>query len=327
MFLEWERNFARNNAEDTARVYALNSFYEHPTMGNKTTTGGSIDLNGRQYLDAYHVNLTHLYGQLNVGNQIKYQRDYLGSINAYLRVANYRTNVNTAGLRQKMDELFNSTFETTASEMFLNSLGLSEDEIKNVPREVRLEVFKSIDVLMRATGNASIPQMMMDTQNIVPASFDTRKLLRGTMAAFALSTSRRANAMAELYKNNYKWNTTLSTDHEAPKARYEAAVSALISSLGGRVNLAWIKAAALRTKMERFDSISDGVWEKWGHPIREQAEAGKNWVHVSNQMQKAADTFVDPQRPKRISSMLKTAPKPGLDVRAPNCSTVFGAAG
>ncbi len=323
MFLAWELNFARNNGEDTARVFALNAFYEHPTMGNKTTTGGSVDLNGRQYLDAYHVNLTHLYGRLNVGDQVQYQREYIGSMYYYLKEAKYRTNVNTVELKKNMEKAFNLTFETTASKIFLNSLGLSQVEIDQVPREVRLEVFRSIEVLMRATGNSAIPKMMMDTTNIVPASFETRKILRGTMAAFALSVADRTAAMAELYKNNYKWNTTRPTDHEEPKARYEAAITALISSTGGRVNPAWIKAAALRTKLERFDSTSDGVWDKWGHPIREKAEAGQSWVHVSNQMQKAANSYVDPQRPERTSAMLK----PLVEIRAPSCSTLFGVAG
>lgn len=319
MFLKWERRFAKNNAEDSARVFALNAFFEHPTMGNKTTTGGSIDLNGRQYLDAYHVNLTHLFHQMKVGEQVQYQRAYIRWVNEELMSAGYRSNVNTNAMTQEMIEVFNATFEDIASKLFLNSLGLAKIEINRLPNKVRKNIYRAVEDLMRAVGNKAIPRMMMDTKKVIPAAFDTRKILRGTMAAFALPSHERESAMAELYSNDYKWNTTAPSDHPKLKAKYESAVEAVIAALGSKVKPQWIRSAALRTKLERFDSIDDGVWEKWGHPIREKAEAGESWAHVSELMQKASDTYVDPQRPQRKSAMLKAS----IENHAPSCSSLF----
>jgi hypothetical protein len=323
MFIQWERNFAVNNAEDAARLFVLNGFYEHPTMGNKTTTGGSIDLNGRQYLDAYHVNMTHLYGRLYVGDQVSIQKSYLKYINGYLQNASYRTRTDIRGLTAKFDALFDETFKTVASKLFLNNLGLSDIEIAKVPANVRIQFFHAISDLMRAEGNEPRDLIMLN-KNVIPAAFDTRKILRGTMRAFAMSPAARAAMMSDLYKVDYKWNTTNPEDHPDLKARYEKAVDAVIGSLGGRVQLSWIAAAARRNRASRFDSTSDGIWDQYAHPIREQAESGKvPWTAISDQMEKAASHFIDPERPVRANAMLK----PKLRLTAPMCRDLFGRAG
>jgi|GEM_PF-1934292 len=322
MFLDWEKAFTVNNAEDTARVFALNGFYEHPTMGNKTTTGGSIDLNGRQYLDAYHTNMHHLYGRLFVRDQVQLQKAYLNHINGYLSNAHYRDNLNLRNLTARMDKLFQHTFVDVASKLFLNSLGLSEREIEKVPEDVRLKFYDAMNALMRAQGHEKRDLIMLN-EGVVPAAFDTRKILRGTMAAFAKPGSARDAEMEKLYKVDYKWNATQDWDHKEIKTEYEEAVSAVINSLGGHVKLMWVANAANRNKDTRFDSTSDGIWDEYAHPIREQAEQGVSWVSVSDQMEKAARRFVDADRPARPNAMLR----PKLRLTAPVCRDLFATAG
>ena len=320
MFVQWEQNFAVNNAEDTARVFALNAFYEHPTAGNKTTTGGSIDLNGRQYMDAYHANMSHLHGRLFVRDQIELQKNYLAMINNYLGRANYRSNVGLPALTARLGAVFDRTFRETASKLFLNSLGLSQIEIESVPESVRLDVFNAVSNLMRAEGTAG-RDMILQNKGMVPAAFDTRKILRGTMEAFAKSSPERAQAIKELYKVDYQWNTTHENLRPELRVGYEASIARLVTSLGGHVRANWITAAALRNPKTRFDSTTDGVWDYEGHPIRKEAEAGTNWVEVSKRMLSAARRFVDPERPARPMRMLQ----PKMQLTGGACRDLFKA--
>ncbi len=325
LFLKWERKFARSNAEDTARIFVLNGFHEQPTMGNKTTTGGSIDLNGRQYMDAYHGNLSHLFNQLYVRDQVELQKKYTSNINYYLSQANYRPSVNTPAMNREMLALFDVTFQETAGKLFLHALGLSPLEISKVPSDVRNRLFDSINRLMRATGNKASPEMMMSTRDIVPAAYEMRKVIRGTMAAVARSShSSRQEAMSELYKSDAKWASTGPNDHADLRANYDRAIDAVISSVGGRVKSEWVNAARARTSMTRFDATEERIWGDYAHPIRHKVEAGVGsgeliWPEVSRLMAKAANLYVDPQTPERKLVMLK--PKVHFEVRS--CSSLF----
>lgn len=338
MFIQWARNFTLNNAEDTARVFALNGFYEHPTMGNKTTTGGSIDLNGRQYLDAYHSDMHHLYGRLFVRDQVDIQKSYMASIATFLRNAKYRSHLDLNALTKDLNRQFDQKFVEVASKLFLNSVGLNDVEIEKVPANVRLEFFEAMNQLMRAKGNAPRDLIALN-KGVIPAAFDTRKVLRGTMAALVRPDWQKA--MDELYVVDYKWNATLPGDHPAVKQRYEKSVIQVIDSLGGKIRTSWIENAAKRNKPTRFDSTSDGIWDLYAHPIRKQAEAGTSWVTISDQMEKAASHFVDADRPVRPIAMLKAkaalkssvAPiavdvlaRPSASLTARSCNALFAPA-
>lgn len=326
MFLQWEKNFALNNAEDTARVFALIGFYEHPTMGNKTTTGGSIDLNGRQYLDAYHTNMHHLYGRLFVRDQVQIQKDYLRFINGNLSRANYRSNINLNAVTNRLEKAFDERFVEVASTMFLRGLGLDDLEIGRLSSNARLELYDAMSALMRATGNQPRDLIMLN-KGIIPAAFDTRKILRGTMSAFASSNPR--DELAKLYTVDYKWNTTLPGDHPDLKANYERAVKRIVVELGSQIKSTWIANAEKRNKPTRFDTTSDGIWDLYAHPIRKMAEAGVSWVTISDQMEKAASHFVDADQPKREVTMLKAkvTEAPKVHLTAPTCKALFHAAG
>jgi hypothetical protein len=325
MFLEWERNFARNNAEDTARLFALNGFYEHPTMGNKTTTGGSIDLNGRQYMDAYHANLTHLYHRLSVSNQVSLQKGYIAHINGWLTEANYRTrNIDIGKLTKDMNQIFDTTFTRTAAKMLLRNLGLDDHEINSLPNDVRTEFYNAMNKLMRAAGNEP-RKMYLQNDSTIPAAFDTRKILKGTLAAFAQPTAeQKAEAMKQLYRVDRQWNATNEGDHADLRERYERAVGSVVNALGGKIRPQWIQNAATRVKLERYDATTDGVWDHAAHPIRTKAESGQvAWPEISRLMQQAADTFIDKDPSVRKGGMLK----PKLPIYAPSCSAVFANAG
>lgn len=337
MFLEWQRQFTINNAEETARVFALQGFFEHPTAGNKTTTGGSIDLNGRQYLDAYHVNMHHLYGRLKVGEQVSLQRRYISQINNYLRDAKYRLNVNTNERTKELNALFDQHFKNTASKLFLMRLGLSPAEIRQLDPKLRLEFYRVVDQLMRAEGTRPV-DMKMHNDAVVPAAFDTRKILKGTMAAIAkLQRDGKPTALNELYKVDWKWATLAESDYALPdtayqslwsrtvskfrsmvqyfkngqvtylgmRNQYESTVQKIIKELGGQIKPTWIASAAIRTDQVRFDNTTDGVWDEYIHPIRHKAEAFEtSWVEISRLMEESAKRFVDSEQPGRTKGML-----------------------
>ncbi len=326
VFNRWCMQFAKNNAEDTARVFTLNAFFEQPTLGNKTTSGGSIDLNGRQYLDAFHSNLGHLYMRLKVEDMVDYQKSYIGLILNFLRKANYAPALALPELRQKMDLIFDRTFDAAGARLQLHRLGLSEKDIQLLSPPLRQKFFKATTDLMYAKADRKA-NLVFGNDNVTPAAYDTRKILKGTMEAMHLPTPlEREAAMDKLYKVDRAWGpANLIQAHRDRWIKYETVVGEIIHVLGG-VKSEWIHNAAVRTNADRYDSSTDGLWDKWAEPLMRLAESGKsNWQEISGFMENAADSLIDQDLIQRRAGML--LPRVGAKAGALMCRDLFENAG
>ena len=290
-FAEWERNFARNNGEQTARFYDLLGFQEAPTAGNKTSSGGAIDLNGIRFFDAYHGEFKHLYGRLALKEQVDLQKPYIELINGWLKSAKYKYLDQT--FNKSMDGYFDRAFRRTLIQLRLSRLGLSTKDaawIISSNYAVASSVSDAADALQNAVNEDIAVKIYPYEQTIKPAAFDIRKILRSTMKI--LSENSNTDRSEEIFVNTRDWAGLPAGKYEDLKKNYVNAVRNLVKTFDG-VKPNWISNAEKITKIERPDQMREDFRLKYVERIYKLIENGAGWEAVSNLMDEASNSVAD----------------------------------
>ncbi len=227
------KNFAENLGEEAARYFDLHAVHASPTQGNRTTQGSTIDMGTFRYLDAHHGEYDYLFEQLKLSGQTDQMRDYISSLKRIMTQAKYPHAIDDAETA-KLKDLFLKTAQAKMTEHWLTRLGLSPEDVTKLPLSAKRNLFEAVMRLASAEGHN---KASLGKKSIVPAAFDVRKILKGTIEVLALPSVEQDAAWKKLFENERSWNTLDRYATQREEAReYINAVKALY--LEARLNQA-----------------------------------------------------------------------------------------
>ncbi len=306
----WLAKFTINNADETARLFDLVALHASPTKGNKTTTGGSIDLAAITYLDAYHMEFRYLFNKMNLAEQLGVQRRYVTRVIGFLAKAEYpELGARRDELIAKYDLLFRQRYLTTLTTLSLMRLGLSEKEarwLQSNHRELARSMMTSYRKIQEATSEGTVKPIEPGNTNdggIKPAAFDIRKVAAGTMAAIQDPLLQKT-----LFHVSRGWGApTPTVDLLAPEAQaeYLARAQEVANAFGG-VKPEWIERAAKLHANVRSDASTREFWERHETRIVEMIKQNASWIEITQAMEAGAESLTDHGLLKRRSLLAPT---------------------
>lgn len=323
---EWLRFFTTNIAEEAARFFDLDMIQESPTAGNKTSRGGTIDLAGVRYFDAYHTNYKHLFGRLNVGDQKAYMAAYLEQIARFFARNGY-SNLPQQKLSNLMQREFKNVWNRKFEELTLNRLGLTAEEAAKIPAEQRSEMARAVEYLKSIYREVGV-DMPGGNKNTFPAEFDTREVLKNTMQYFSKKGSYDVGAdFLLVFDTNRSWAENVRHPRlDKIMTEYLKAAAEVGKVLSPKPLASWAEKAERVGHVRRPEfPKSDDFWEAYTGAIVEDVKSGKGGLkEISARIEQAADKLVDAELPIRSGGQVHSAP---ISSPASGCASYFSRIG
>ena len=324
------RVFAHNTAEEAARFFDLDMIQDAPTQGNKTSKGGTIDLAGIRYFDAYHTRYSHLFDQATVEGQTKMMRDYIYWVTQYMVDGKYLNSRDLKATRQHLYDSFDVQYSISVAELELNRLGLSRADIAAVPKPILIKFFAAINGLKRAVGLRDV-SLANGNEGKRPAAFDVRSILAQTMKALSISDPALGlQARRALFSMERSWGSVGPDDLLDVKTAYLTAVRDVIAMTPHRKILStWISHAEQVGATHRAEmATSDDFWSQYLGPVIELIEqGGHTYKEINQKLRVAAAALTDHGLPERPLTQLKARVAEPVAIQSaahPVCRLAFG---
>ncbi|MCR9204581.1 MAG: protein adenylyltransferase SelO family protein [Halobacteriovoraceae bacterium] len=296
--------FTENLAEEMARYYDLYVTHGSPTPGNRTTLGSSIDLSTMRYHEAFHGDYRYL-GGMKMANQEEHLKTYVRSLFVYMAQAKYSYPATEANAKT-MEKYFESQIDKNLEKLWLSRMGLSDSEIKRLPKSSKRRFIQFLKEMHQAQGKVPITYA---GREMIPAAFDMREILSRAASVLQLPKEDQGRAWVELLKSDKKWFSLPNVEIEKWANSFQGHFEDLIEPLSqDQVNLKrWVKKARFQTPDKtqiRGQSRLKNKEDILLSDIVKNKGDVESWSKSAN---KLANELVDPNRPvRRFNNLITT---------------------
>ena len=295
-----------NLAHEAAVYYDLHAVHGAPTFGNRTSSGGSIDLATFVYLDAHHGEYRYMPGGAYRLGGAWGQREQLfvlfSDLVKRLRQSDFKHAATLAPERVYWGQ-FRDALEHHLTRRWLARLGLAENEIAALSTMVRRRFHRSVSALYEAQGTRKIKLNRGRTRM---AAFEPRRVLAGT-ARHLERLDDLEFVWAELFRVERHWATLNLAQAQPYISDYAEAVKSIVAELDdtGAIVKVW-QNRTLRQRQrlaERRAGGADFFYDSerflCAKPILELIQNGQTgWPEISRVAAEAAEHRVDQGLPR-----------------------------
>ncbi|MBL7672478.1 MAG: YdiU family protein [Bdellovibrionaceae bacterium] len=224
-------NFVRNLAHDASKYFDLHAVHRSPTLGNRTTEGGTIDMGTFRYLDAHHSDYAYLRGELTLGgshSQTDQLYDYIPLLLSYIANAKYPLPHGYPETKKKFKRDFFGYFKRFSVNLILRRLGIPDSQAEKIPEDLKNELINIVQKVFEAKGNRRVPSV---TGPIFPAAFETRKLFAESLAVLLKKKSAQPLGWINAFNTERDWGSDGAGLHADLVKKYIRAVEKIVDSM------------------------------------------------------------------------------------------------
>ena len=284
------RQYTMNLAEENAYYYDLMITHGSLTAGNRTTKGSSIDLSTMRYHSGHHAKFKHTKNKSTMGGQKEKLKVYIKNLIVYMRKSEIGFGFGKA-TRESLEKEYDKVFEEKLTRLWLLRLGLNEEDIEQLRPSVKKEFFTTTTELFEKFG---LTKKNVSGQNIKPAAFDMRKIMKNALLTHNLVRNGDELAFEELFHNQEDWGT-LSKEQSAPYARrFQNSVDGIIREIfEGEVPDSRLERASKHSVDSPFRTNT--AIKEFEQNIFEKIVSGEwDYKKASSESFGLADSLVDP---------------------------------
>jgi uncharacterized protein YdiU (UPF0061 family) len=284
------RSYAKNLAEESARLYDLHAVHGSPTVGNRTFRGSTIDTGTFFYLDAHHGNMRYFSDGLKLDGkfgQVQQMEAYLDYAMKYIREAQYEWAPST-DFDTTLHSIFTENFKSRVADLSLFRLGLSSEEIDKIPDPLKSDFYDQISLLNQKSGRYPVNTSVGKR---IPAAFELRKILGGTFDSLANNQD-----LTPLFLTDKPWGTMTTKDVKSFVPPYSAVIRKIAKSLDATpADLKrWSKNAHLsNSKRPAQNTAFTGTRTGAEKSIIDQIEKGEGWEENSQAAEQVITQLTD----------------------------------
>lgn len=219
-----------NLANEAAVYYDLHAVHGAPTFGNRTSSGGTIDLSTFVYLDAHHGEYRYMPGRTYSlgGKWGQHEQLFVlfSDLLKLLRRSQFKYAKAIPPDKASWDR-FITTMERTLTGRWLKTMGLSENEIAALSDGTKGRFHKIMKAIYETPG---IKKLKLHTGKTLMAAFEPRKILSHTARHFS-----KFNDIAFIWENLFKvhrnWATLNLSQAQPFITEYTQSVQQIVDEL------------------------------------------------------------------------------------------------
>jgi uncharacterized protein YdiU (UPF0061 family) len=194
-----------NTGKESAVYLDNNWLHGSLTRGNQTTKGVPIDFGTFEAMDAFHGEHKYLYERLFTKNQSKDIYDYVERAYTMAKNAGFQSSVSLEQVKKE----FTHTYTEKLTDLRLQRLGLTEEQIAALPANLKSEFFNTTEKLALMPGKKP---MEFYLGKIKPAAFDLRNILRESLKVAETGAASTDPAWVNALIPKTSWNTLSESD-------------------------------------------------------------------------------------------------------------------
>lgn len=288
-----------NLANDAAAYYDLHAVHGSPTFGNRTSSGGTIDLSTFVYLDAHHGKYSYMPGGVYSlgGNWGQHEQIFtlFSDLVQLLRKSrfNYASEISP---EKSFWGKFRDTMERTLTHRWLTRLGLAQNEISALSTDAKNGFFTIVKDLYEVQGTKKIK---LNRGRTVMAAFEPRTILARTARYFG-----KFNDIDFIWENLFRvhrnWETLNFPQAQPFIMEYMKSVERIVYELDetGKIVSKWKHRSQQMRLSERREPGADFFYgsERFissNEVLAHIHQGNADWTLISSAAAAAAANLVD----------------------------------
>lgn len=280
-------SIVNNLAHDAAVYFDVHAVHGSPTFGNRTSSGGTIDLSTFVFTDAHHSNYSYMNDGANLlggdWGQTEQFFNLFSILIAELKSSGFKYQSEIRPVEYFLRR-FRIKFEQILTRRWLIKVGLSEPEINGLSTHSKEHFYGIVKWLYEAKGSKKI---LLNQGKLLMAAFDPRKILSGTADCIE-NFDDMALIWQTLFKVDRNWGTYTLADATPYIKAYQKSVLGIINELNASEQdiAAWKQNGKKIRLAERNEPGPDFFYgsEKYfaSEPVLQQISSGNaSWQETT----------------------------------------------